>query len=156
MSNLLKLIISIGVCLFAGAIGSYFTADAIPGWYETLNKPEFNPPNWVFGPVWTFLYILMGISLFLVWKEGPGNTKVKPAMLMFWVQLGLNILWSVVFFGMRNISGGLLVIILLWVSILFTILRFRKISAVAGTLLVPYILWVTFASALNFFFYRLN
>lgn len=156
MSNLLKLILSIAVCLMAGAVGSYFTADAIPGWYETLNKPEFNPPNWVFGPVWTILYILMGISLFLVWKEGPGNTKVKPAMLMFWVQLALNVLWSVVFFGMKNISGGLLVIILLWISILITILRFRKISAVAGTLLVPYILWVTFASALNFFFYRLN
>lgn len=75
MSNLLKLIISIAVCLLAGAVGSYFTADAIPGWYETLNKPEFNPPNWVFGPVWTFLYILMGISLFLVWKEGPGNKR---------------------------------------------------------------------------------
>ena len=156
MSNLLKLIISISVCLLAGAVGSYFTADSIPGWYETLNKPEFNPPNWVFGPVWTFLYILMGISLFLVWKEGPGNKKVKPAMLMFWVQLALNVLWSVVFFGMKNISGGLLVIILLWISILITILRFRKISAVAGTLLVPYILWVTFASVLNFFFYRLN
>ncbi len=156
MSNLLKLIISIALCLMAGAVGSYFTADAIPGWYETLNKPEFNPPNWVFGPVWTILYILMGISLFLVWKEGPGNTKVKPAMLMFWVQLALNVLWSVVFFGMTNISGGLLVIILLWISILITILRFRKISAVAGTLLVPYILWVTFASVLNFFFYRLN
>ena len=127
MSNLLKLIISIAVCLLAGAVGSYFTADAIPGWYETLNKPEFNPPNWVFGPVWTFLYILMGISLFLVWKEGPGNKKVKPAMLMFWVQLALNVLWSVVFFGMKNISGGLLVIILLWISILITILRFRKI-----------------------------
>lgn len=156
MSNILKLIISIVVCLAAGAIGSIFTADAIPGWYATLNKPSFNPPNWLFGPVWTTLYIMMGISLFLIWKEGTGNALVKPALTMFIAQLVLNLLWSIVFFGMQSISGGLVIIILLWIAIVFTIMRFYKISSIAGILLIPYLLWVTFASVLNFFFYRLN
>ena len=156
MSNILKLVISIAVCLAAGFIGSVFTADAIPGWYATLNKPEFNPPNWLFAPVWTTLYIMMGISLFLVWKEGTGNALVKPALTLFIVQLILNLLWSIVFFGMQSISGGLVVIILLWISIVLTIIRFLKISSISGILLVPYLLWVTFASVLNFFFYRLN
>ncbi len=156
MSNILKLIISIVICLAAGAIGSIFTADAIPGWYATLNKPSFNPPNWLFGPVWTALYIMMGISLFLIWKEGTGNTLVRPALTIFIAQLILNLLWSIVFFGMQSISGGLVIIILLWIAIVFTITKFYKISSVAGILLIPYLLWVTFASVLNFFFYRLN
>jgi len=156
MSNILKLVISIVVCLAAGAVGSIFTADAIPGWYATLNKPSFNPPNWLFGPVWTMLYIMMGISLFLIWKEGTGNALVRPALSIFIAQLFLNMLWSVVFFGMQSISGGLVIIILLWVAIVFTITKFHKISQVAGILLIPYLLWVSFASVLNFFFYRLN
>jgi tryptophan-rich sensory protein len=156
MSNFLRLIISIAACLAAGGIGSFFTAEAIPGWYAALNKPSFNPPNWVFGPVWTSLYIMMGISLFLVWKEGTGNSFVKPALTLFIVQLILNSLWSAVFFGMKSISGGLLIIILLWLAILFTIFRFMKVSSFAGILLIPYLLWVSFASVLNYFFYKLN
>jgi tryptophan-rich sensory protein len=156
MSNILKLVLSIAACLAAGAIGSIFTMDSIPGWYATLNKPSFNPPNWVFGPVWTTLYILMGISLFLVWREGSGNSLVKPAITIFIVQLVLNALWSVVFFGMHSTSGGLAIIILLWIAIAITIVKFLKISSLAGILLVPYLLWVTFASILNFFIYRLN
>lgn len=156
MSNILRLAISIAICLAAGAIGSVFTADAIPGWYAGLNKPPFNPPNWLFGPVWTALYITIGIALFIVWKEGTGNSLVRQALIIFAVQLALNVLWSLVFFGMRNISFGLLVIILLWISIAFTARRFYRISSVAGILLIPYLLWVTFASVLNFFFYKLN
>ena len=156
MSNILRLVISIVICLAAGAVGSIFTADAIPGWYATLNKPSFNPPNWLFGPVWTLLYIMMGVSLFLIWKEGTGNALVKPALSIFIAQLVLNLLWSVVFFGMQSISGGLVIIILLWIAIIFTITKFQKISTTAGILLIPYLLWVSFASVLNFFFYRLN
>lgn len=156
MSNTVKLIISIVTCLAAGFIGSYFTADAIPTWYAELRKPSLNPPNWVFGPVWTALYILMGLSLFMVWKEGTGNSLVRPALAIFSVQLLLNLLWSMVFFGMRSISGGLVIIVLLWIAILLTIWKFTGVSRTAAYLLIPYLLWVTFASYLNFSFYQLN
>lgn len=156
MSNILKLIISIVICQLAGIIGAFFTTDSIPTWYNSLNKPEFNPPNWLFGPVWTILYLLMGISLFIIWKEDLKNKNVKNAFAIFIVQLIINLLWSVVFFGMHSISGGLIVIIVLLVIIIITIVKFKKISFTASILLIPYLLWVCFATILNFYFYKLN
>lgn len=156
MSNILKLIISIVICQLAGIIGAFFTTDSIPTWYNSLNKPEFNPPNWLFGPVWTILYLLMGISLFIIWKEDLKNKNVKNAFAIFIVQLIVNLLWSIVFFGMHSISGGLIVIIVLLVIIIITIVKFKKISFTASILLIPYLLWVCFATILNFYFYKLN
>ena len=156
MSNTLKLILSIIICQAAGLIGTIFTMDSIPTWYATLNKPSFNPPNWLFGPVWTVLYLMMGISLFIVWKEDLKNKIVKSAFIIFMIQLFLNTIWSVVFFGMQSISGGLIIIVLLWIMILFTIIKFMKISRVAGILLIPYLLWVSFATFLNYSIFQLN
>ena len=156
MSNITKLIISIVICQLAGVIGSFFTMDAIPVWYDTLAKPSFNPPSSVFGPVWIFLYLLMGISLFLVWKEDLKNKHVKTAFMIFMIQLVFNSAWSIVFFGMRSTAGGLVVIIILWILILITTLKFMKISKTAGMLLVPYLLWVTFAAILNYSIFTLN
>jgi len=156
LSNTLKLILSIIICQAAGLIGTIFTMDSIPTWYAALNKPTFNPPNWLFGPVWTVLYLMMGISLFIVWKEELKNKIVKSAFIIFMIQLFLNTIWSVVFFGMQSISGGLIIIVLLWLMILFTIIKFMKISRVAGILLIPYLLWVSFATFLNYSIFQLN
>jgi tryptophan-rich sensory protein len=154
--NILKLAISIVACQCAGLIGSIFTMPAIPTWYETLAKPSFTPPNWLFAPAWVTLYVLMGVAVFLVWRKGSGIKNVKAALITFLVQLVLNVLWSAIFFGAKSLVGGAVVIVLLWIAILFTILRFFKISTVAGGLLIPYILWVTFASALNISILALN
>jgi len=151
-----KLAISIGVCLAAGFIGSIFTNASIPTWYMTLEKPSFNPPNWLFGPVWTALYILMGIAAFLVWRAGLGEPKARTALIIFIIQLILNVLWSAAFFGFRSPIAGLVVIVILWVAILLTILSFVKVSIIAGILLIPYILWVSFASILNAAIYVLS
>ena len=153
--NWWKLIASILLCQLAGAIGSLATVQNITGWYLTLNKPFFTPPNWAFGPVWLTLYLLMGISLFMVWNKGL-NKKTRPAIQIFGLQLGLNILWSIVFFGLQSIFAGLVVIVLLWLAILWTKLRFWKISKPAAWLLVPYIVWVTIATALNAGVWLLN
>jgi tryptophan-rich sensory protein len=154
--NILKLVISIVACQCAGLIGSIFTMPAISTWYETLAKPSFTPPNWLFAPAWVTLYVLMGVAVFLVWRKGLGIENVKAALITFLVQLVLNVLWSAIFFGAKSLVGGAVVIVLLWIAILFTILRFFKISTVAGGLLIPYILWVTFASALNISILALN
>ncbi len=156
MSNTLKLILSIVICQAAGLIGTVFTMDSIPTWYAALNKPALNPPNWIFGPVWTVLYLMMGISLFIIWKEGLKNKIIKSAFIIFMIQLILNTIWSIVFFGMQSPAGGLLIIILLWIMILVTILKFMKISRVAGILLIPYLLWVSFATYLNYSIFKLN
>ena len=153
-SDIEKLIISIFICLFAGFIGSNFTSPAIPTWYATLQKPTFAPPNWVFFPVWTALFILMGISLFLIWQKE--DKKVKTAIYIFAGQLVLNVLWSVAFFGLRSPIAGLMEIIILWIAILATIMSFVKISRTAAYLLIPYILWVSFAAFLNFSIWGLN
>ena len=138
-----------GICLLAGALGSIFTMPQIATWYSLLNKPFFSPPNWVFGPVWTALYILMGIALFLVWKQGVRRLDVSNAMAWFGAQLALNVLWSMVFFGMQFPWGGAVMILLLWATLAVTIWKFYKISRTAGILMVPYILWGTFATLLN-------
>jgi len=153
--EIIKLIVSIFVCQCAGFIGSIFTTPSIPTWYATLTKPSFTPPNSIFAPVWTILFLLMGISAFLVWRRSL-DKHVKIALSIFMFQLIFNILWSVAFFGLRSPLAGLVIISILWIAILLTILNFYKISKVAGLLLIPYILWVSFASVLNFTIWRLN
>ncbi|CAG0981434.1 MAG: tryptophan-rich sensory protein [Candidatus Methanoperedens sp.] len=154
--DILRLITSIVICLTAGALGSFFTTPAISTWYATLIKPSIAPPNWVFFPVWTALFIMMGISLFLVWKKGFQDHQVKAALSVFAIQLILNILWSAAFFGLRSPLAGLIEIVILWIVILVMILKFMRISKVAGLLLIPYILWVTFAAMINFLIWSLN
>jgi translocator protein len=153
--NLLKLIISLLLPLGIGAIAGIFTMKAIPTWYETLNKPSFNPPNWVFGPVWTTLYFLMGISLFLIWKLEAGKERNR-AIGAFLIQLFLNFCWSFLFFYFHQLGLALVEVILLWISILIMILFFYRLRPVAAYLNIPYILWVTFASVLNAAYYFLN
>ena len=155
MSNTWKLILSFALVFVVAAGGSVATYDAIPTWYATLTKPPFNPPNWIFGPVWTLLYIGMAISLFLVWKEKKSKLQAK-AIKVFMVQLFLNFLWSIVFFGAQNPGLALLTIVLLWSSIFYSIVLFHKINKTASYLLIPYILWVSFASVLNLFIFLLN
>lgn len=147
--NLSKFILSIGICLGAGILGSFFTFSAIPEWYSTLNKPFFSPPNWIFGPVWTILYIVMGISLYLVWRK-------KKVPNVFWIQLILNAAWSIIFFGLKNPSLALIDIAALWVAIVLTIKAFYKINKLASYLLYPYLIWVSFASILNLSLVLLN
>lgn len=144
------------ICLLAGVIGSIFTTPAIQGWYATLVNPSFNPPNWVFAPVWTGLYLLMGISAFLVWRKGLDNHLVNSGLRIFILQLILNTLWSFLFFGLKSPLLGLIEIVLLWIAIVLTILSFFRVSKLAGILLLPYILWVSFATILNFSLWRLN
>jgi translocator protein len=133
-----------------------FTIEAIPAWYSSLNKPSFTPPDWLFGPVWIILYLLMGVSLFIIWKEELKNKEVRTAFLIFILQLIFNAVWSIIFFGAHSIAGGLVVIVILWILILVTILKFMKISRIAGILLIPYLLWVSFAMVLNFSIFNLN
>jgi tryptophan-rich sensory protein len=154
--DILKLVVSIVACLAAGAIGSVFTRSAIPTWYATLEKPFFTPPNWLFAPVWTLLYILMGVAAFLVWRKGLENRGVRIALIVFLIQLVLNALWSVVFFGLESPLYGLVVIAVLWIAILVTVIKFFRISRVASVLMWPYLLWVTFAAVLNSSIWMLN
>lgn len=155
MPSFVVFILFILVCEAAGFIGSFVTFPSIQGWYQTLNKPGFNPPNWLFGPVWTLLYVFMGIALYLVWKEGL-TQKTKTAMIIFTVQLGLNILWSYLFFYFKSPGLAFVEIIVLWFAIFLTIVKFYAISKPAGLILVPYLAWVSFASILNFFVFELN
>ena len=155
-SHVLKLLASLAVVLAAGGIGSLATSRAIPTWYQTLQKPSFNPPDWLFGPAWTLLYLLMAVAAFLVWKQGLNVAGVRFALGAFLVQLALNSLWSVLFFGLRSPLAGLLDIIVLWTAIVATIVLFFRVSSQAGILLLPYLAWVTFAAVLNAAIYRLN
>ena len=154
--DIVKLIVCIVACEGAGGIGAIFTTPAIPTWYKSLKKPAFTPPNSVFGPIWITLYLLMGIAVFLVWREGLSQEGVTIAFAVFWGQLVLNILWSVIFFGLRSLLGGMVVIILLWIAILFNIILFFGVSPIAGGLLIPYIFWVTIAANLNVQIWKLN
>jgi tryptophan-rich sensory protein len=156
LKKLGKLLSSIGIVLAAGLLGSIVTFPSIPTWYSTLIKPPLSPPNWVFGPVWTTLYILMGISLYLVWNKGLQHAKVRFAFQLFIVHLAVNAGWSVVFFGLHSILGGLIVIIILWTLIAVLIRKFYPIDKRAAYLLVPYILWVSIATILNISLFLLN
>lgn len=156
MRSTFKLITTIGASLLAGGIGSFFTASSLDAWYTNLSKPALNPPSWVFGPVWTTLFILMGIAAFLVWEKVQSNRHARTALFIYGAQLILNILWSVLFFGLRSPGAAFVEIIVLWSAILTTIVFFAKVSKTAAWLLVPYILWVSFASYLNYSIYILN
>lgn len=156
MKNIYKLLISLAVCQLVALMGSIVTFPAIGGWYRTLNKPIFNPPNWIFGPVWTILFLLMGYSLFLVWKKGIKTKKNKVAILVFFCQLGLNFLWSFFFFGLHLPLLAFFEIIVLWIAISLTIVKFWKISKPAAYLLYPYLAWVSFATILNLSIVILN
>jgi benzodiazapine receptor len=151
-----KLVACIMMCQIAGIIGSIFTMPAITSWYSTLQKPWFTPPNWVFGPVWLTLYTLIGIALYFVLEKGWKKKTNKIALGLFASQLALNTVWSIVFFGMKQLLGGFVIIAILWLLILATIYFFYKISKKAGILLMPYIVWVTIASALNYYVWQLN
>jgi len=154
--NIIRLVVSIAICEGAGVLGSLFTTPSVPTWLASLNKPSFNPPNWIFGPVWTFLFFLMGVALYIVWSRGLATRGVKTALLIFGIQLFLNILWSVLFFGLHLPFAAFIEIIFLWLAILASIVTFYRVSATASLLLIPYILWVSFASVLNFYLWRLN
>lgn len=156
LNNALKLAASVIICLFAGYIGSLFTRPFIPTWYATLKKPPFNPPDWVFAPVWTSLFILMGVSAYLVWHKGLQNKEVKVSLSIFGVQLVLNVLWSFLFFGLQSPIYAFAEIAILWAAIVLTVINFYRISRTAGLLLLPYIIWVTFAAFLNFSIWRMN
>jgi benzodiazapine receptor len=154
--DIARLIISIVICQSVGVIGAFFTQPAIPTWYATLVKPAFTPPHWVFAPAWTTLYVLMGIALFLVWRRGLAEGKVKLAIGLFSVQLLCNAVWSPLFFGLRSPLAGLVDIVVLWIAIACTIFSFLKISRTSGIVLVPYLMWVSFAAVLNAAIWRLN
>ena len=156
MSSVIKLIICIIASFAAGGIGSLFTFKAIPTWYVGLKKPPYTPPNQVFGPIWTTLYILMGISVFLVWQKGLATDGVMVAFTLFWIQLVFNAFWSVVFFGMKSKGGGVITITVLWLLILATMITSFRVSGWAGALLIPYIVWVSIASYLNIGVWLLN
>ena len=154
--KIIRLVSSVLICLAAAAMGSVFTTPSIPTWYALIQKPAFNPPNWVFGPVWTALFILMGISAYLVWEKGLKERKVKVALSVFGVQLVLNILWSALFFGLQSPFYAFIEIIILWIAIVLTIIKFYPVSRNAGLLLIPYIAWVSFAAFLNLSVWLLN
>lgn len=156
MKNYIKLITSIVAPLVIGAIGAVFTRPAIDSWYTNLNKPFFSPPNYIFGPVWTILYVLMGISFYLVWRHGFKTKRSREAIYLFIMQLILNGIWSPVFFGLKNIFLALFIIIFLFIYIYKTIFAFKKIDQTAFFLLLPYLIWVGFASILNFSVWMLN
>ncbi len=154
--NIIKLVAAIIICQMAGLVGSVFTFSSIPTWYASLEKPDFNPPNWVFGPVWTTLYLLMGVSLYIVWGRGFEKKEVRYAIKIFAVQLVLNSLWSILFFGLRSPLMALVEIFILWFFIFYSILLFNRISKKSAILLMPYIMWVSFAAVLNYFIWLLN
>ena len=150
-----KLIICIILCELFGSIGSIFTMPAIGSWYATLVKPEWTPPNWLFGPVWITLFALMGIALYIVWQKSSKKNQ-KTAISVFGIQFGLNIVWSLLFFGLKNPLAGFVEIIMLWIAILINIIVFYRIDKRAGYVLIPYLVWVTIASVLNYSVWMLN
>jgi benzodiazapine receptor len=155
MSRVGALIVFVGLCLLVGAVGGWVTATSVKTWYPTLQKPTFNPPDWVFGPVWTVLYVMMGVAAWRVWSRAWGD-RARGPLLLFAVQLALNLGWSVAFFGFHAIGAAVFVIVALEAAILGTMLLFRRIDGPAAVLLVPYALWVAFATLLNVTIWRLN
>jgi len=153
--NITKLILSITLPLVLGAIAGMFTSQSVPDWYSTLNRPSFNPPNWIFGPVWTILYILMGISFFVIWNQEVSKAR-NLAISIFFLQLLLNFAWSFIFFYFNMIGLALVEITLLWFSIILMLVLFYQIKPMATYINIPYLLWVTFATVLNASYYFLN
>jgi len=145
----------LALCFAVGGLGSIFAVQAIPTWYAALIKPPFNPPDHVFGPVWTILYALMAVAAWIAWKTRPSSCR-RRGLRLFLVQLGLNLLWTWIFFSTHQMLTALIDLVALWAAILLTILVFRKMSLTAAWLLAPYLAWVTFAGYLNFAIWRLN
>jgi translocator protein len=154
-AELFKLLVSLILPLSVGAVAGIFTAQGVQEWYLTLNRPSFNPPNWIFAPVWTTLYILMGISLFLIWKMEISKAR-NLAILAFTIQLLFNFSWSFIFFYFNMLGIALAEIILLWISIVIMLVLFYRIKPITAYMNIPYLLWVSFASALNGAYYMLN
>jgi tryptophan-rich sensory protein len=160
--DIIRLAIAIALPLGAGALGSVFTAESVSSWYQTVEKPWFTPPSWLFGPAWTILYVLMGVALFVVWKRiaatahGIKSPRAVLPFVIFGAQLALNVLWSFLFFGLRSPQLAFAEIMILLASIALTIAVFSKVSKLAGSLLLPYAAWVIFASLLNFEIWMLN
>ncbi|MBI3759905.1 MAG: tryptophan-rich sensory protein [Deltaproteobacteria bacterium] len=155
MGKWIALIVFIGVCFAAAGFGAIFTRTALTDWYPTLHKPSWNPPNWIFGPVWTALYLMMAIAGWMVWLDREVH-PVAMALTFFALQLILNASWTAIFFGLRNPGAAFVEIVVLWLAIVATILLFAQIRSAAAWMLVPYIAWVTFAASLNFTIWRLN
>ncbi|MGB5943761.1 MAG: TspO/MBR family protein [Leeuwenhoekiella sp.] len=151
-----QLALSIAVCLAVGFFSSLATQSSVNTWYTTLNKPIFNPPNWLFAPVWIMLYVLMGVAAALVWNKGFYHKWVKTALYHFAFQLLLNASWSLAFFGLHQVFLALLIILTLFVFLIFTIKWFKVVTPLAGYLLIPYIIWIGYAAALNFMIWKLN
>lgn len=149
------LIVAILICFAAAGIGSLATTPQIPGWYANLAKPTWTPPGWIFGPVWTLLYLMMAVAAWLVWRQA-GFAGAKLPLALFGIQLALNSLWSVLFFGLQNPSAAAVEIVLLWAAILATMITFWKRSQLAGGLLTPYLAWGSFAAMLNVAIWRMN
>jgi len=157
MNSYFKILIFVATCLGVGYLSGVVTRSSVETWYPTLVKPPFNPPNWVFFPAWTTLYILMGIAGGLVWQKiEQQSEEVRKALTFFWIQLALNALWSYLFFGLKNPLLALIEIFLLWLMIYETYIKFSKINRYAGYLFIPYILWVSFALILNASIWWLN
>lgn len=156
MNNISKLVISIAIPVAIGATAGFFTVTGVGSWYQAINKPSWNPPGWVFGPVWTMLYIMMGVSLYLVWKSGNSIHLKRTAIGLFAVQLILNFFWSFIFFDQQQPGWAFVEIIAMWVFIFLTIFAFAKVNKTAAWLLVPYISWVSFATILNYTIWKLN
>ena len=154
--NYKRLIISLALPLLAGFLGSFFTAPAVTTWYAELIKPSFNPPSWIFGPMWTTLYILIGISVYLVWQQVNKNKKARTALWLFWIHLFFNAIWSIIFFGLQSPAWAFLDILILLALIVVLIVLFARINKSAALLLIPYLLWVSFASVLNYSIWILN
>ncbi len=152
---LAMLVLFVGICLAVGGFGAIFTSGPVRDWYPMIHKPSWNPPSWIFGPVWTVLYLMMGTAAWLVWRR-RNTADINSALILFTVQLILNAAWSPLFFGLKNPLAGLLDILPLWAAILTTLIFFWRISPAAGGLMVPYWLWVSFATALNFALWKMN
>jgi tryptophan-rich sensory protein len=155
MARFAMLIVFVGLCLAVGALGGWVTADSVRTWYPTIAKPSFTPPNGLFGPVWTVLYVLMGVAAWRVWRRASARLRRGP-LALFAVQLALNLAWSVVFFGAHRIGAAVVVIVALEAAIVATVIAFRRIDGPAAALLLPYALWVAFAAVLNVAIWRLN
>ncbi|ALM49597.1 CrtK [Flavobacterium psychrophilum] len=157
LSRTFKILVMIVTCVIVGTVSGLVTQESVTTWYPTINKPSFNPPNWIFAPVWTTLYVMMAIAAGLVWdKMETQRETVRKALTFFAIQLALNALWSFIFFGLHNPMLALIEIVLLWLMIYETFVQFNKVNKIAGYLFIPYILWVTFALVLNASIWWLN
>jgi translocator protein len=154
-TDVIALLAFLVLCFAVAAVGSWVTATSVNTWFPTLNKPSFNPPGWVFGPVWTVLYALMAVAAWRVWRRA-GFDAGRAALSVFGLQLALNLSWSLIFFGLRSIDMAVVCIVALWLAIAVTIALFRRIDGSAGWLLVPYLAWVSFAAVLNMAIWKLN